>query len=572
MDGGQRMIEVQAQDYTTRLRTTIANRAYVSGNSDQFVVKDIFKTYRPDFDTANVQQIVASMPAISFPVHSLEQFMQRIVKVTRGVYRVDYYKRLFYGAIGQIVAPFNLSDLGTSYAADTLARSPQGYWRLNDTGATAADLSGNGNTGTLNGTITKSVAGATSDGDTAMTFDGATGYIGVADAAGLHPATITVEAWIYPTANQVGNFVNKDGNSEYRARINALKVEFLDRGGTNLVVSATTLSLNTWYHVVCVGSSSGLRIYINGKLDASNAVAFGGGGGTTQLQIGANTGFGEYFPGRIDEVAIYNYALTADQVAVRYSMRAATALGTTFGYENAKYSPDVTSLADKVWVVGHSFLSQQQSYTVPAALVNGSAFQFPLPGSATKADIISVTVGGVGQTIGQAPGDGDITTPNTFKFQCLVQPSPAIMAFQTPPLNGTAVVVTGKFRYPLIQTYADPSLVAQAGGLIFEAVVRDKRIRDLALAQTVAKAFLQNQGLAMKGMTTTIMRRGLGSSLIQPSQIINVTGASLFTGLGGPTLSFLITRVRLVLDAESDLDNPYRVELEMVDRPIHGGY
>ena len=361
MDGGQRTIQIQAQDYTTRLRSTVVNRAYSNGLTDQFIVQDIFKAYRPDFDTSNVQVVTSGMPAISFPVHTLEQFMQRITKVSRAVYRVDYYKRLFYGAIGSLVAPFNLSD------------SPN------------------------------------------------------------------------------------------------------------------------------------------------------------------NT--------------------------------------TTFGYENAQYSPDVTGLSNKVWVVGHSFLSNTQTYTVPVALVNGSTYQFPLPGSATKGDIVQIQVNAVNQTFGQAPGDGDITNPASFKYQALVQPNPAIVAFATPPPSGATVTVKGQFRYPLIQSYSDPSLVAAAGGLIFEAVVRDKRIRDLTLAQNVAKAYLNSQGLSMKGFQCITMTRAVGTSLIQPGQVINVTGTKLFTGLGGPTLSFLITRLRFTLDDNSDLDHPYRVELEMVDRPITaGGY
>lgn len=360
MASTERQIQVSAQDYTYRLRSTVVNQAFVAGSSDQSIVQTIFAKYRPDFDTTNVQLIQASMPAISFPVHSLEQFMQRVIKVSRAVYRVDYFKRLFYGPIGQVTAPFNLSDV------------PDGI--------------------------------------------------------------------------------------------------------------------------------------------------------------------------------------------------------TTFGYEHASYSPDVSSLSDKVWVVGNTFLSAQQAYTIPVSLVNGSNYQFPLPGSSTKVDITSVTVGGVGKTIGQAPGDGDVASQSTFKTDCLIQTNPAVIAFAVTPPNATTVVVTGKFRYPLIQSYADPALVAAAGGLLFEAVVRDRRINDLALAQQVAKAYLANQGLTMKGLSLTCMQRSLGNVLLAPGQVITVNATRLFTGLGGPLLSFIITRTHLILDEENDLDHPYRFELEMVDHAVTGGY
>jgi hypothetical protein len=367
MPGFDREIQVQAQDYTTRLRSTIANRAYVAGQTDQTIVKDIFAKYRPDINTDNVNNTFASMPAISFPVHSIEQFLQRVVKITRAVYRVDYFKRLFYGAVGQVVAPFNLSD-------------------------------------------------------------------------------------------------NPNGT-------------------------------------------------------------------------------------------------------------------TTFGYEAVSFSPDAAGLADKVWVVGQSFLSAPQAYYIPFGLVTGgsvgsppNAYQFNLPGTTTKGDITRVQVGGVDKTYGQTPGDGDITDQSTFKYDALIQANPAGIAFKITPPNATQIIVTGRFRYPLVQTYTDPTLLAQAGGLIFEMVVRDRRITDLTLAQLVAKTAIANQGISLKGLTCTVMQRSLNNVLLAPGQTITVTATRLFTGLGGPTLNFIITRTNLILDNNNDLDHPYRMELELADRAVSGGY
>ncbi len=367
LTGIEREIQVQAQDYTTRLRSTIANTAYTAGQTDQSIVKNIFAKYRPDINTDNVNNTFASMPAISFPVHSLEQFLQRVVKISRAVYRVDYFKRLFYGAVGQVVAPFNLSDV------------PDGV--------------------------------------------------------------------------------------------------------------------------------------------------------------------------------------------------------TTFGYENVSFSPDAAGLADKVWVVGQSFLSAPQAYYIPVGLVTGgsvgsppNAYQFNLPGTTTKGDITGVSVGGVSKTFGQTPGDGDITDQSTFKYDALIQANPAGIAFKVTPPAATQIIVTGRFRYPLVQTYTDPTLLAQAGGLIFEMVVRDRRITDLTLAQLVAKTAIANQGISLKGLTCTVMQRSLNNVLLAPGQTITVTATRLFTGLGGPTLNFIITRTNLVLDNSNDLDHPYRFELELADRAVSGGY
>lgn len=122
--GTQRVLTVHAQDYTIRNKTTVCNKAYgidgthPSGWTDDQVVKDLYATYRPDIDTSNVQTAFANpgatfMPPISFPTHSLEQMLTRVQKISGAWYRVDYYKRLFYGGVGTAPgsqAPFAVNN------------------------------------------------------------------------------------------------------------------------------------------------------------------------------------------------------------------------------------------------------------------------------------------------------------------------------------------------------------------------------------------------------------------------------------------------------------------------------
>lgn len=124
LNGAERSIVVHAQDYTIRNKTTVVNKAYAPGDvghslgwTDDQIIKDLFAAYRPDIDTANVTTAFTTpgtvMPIISFPTHTLEQFFQRVLKVTQGWFRIDYYKRLFYGGVGSgpgSYAPFALSD------------------------------------------------------------------------------------------------------------------------------------------------------------------------------------------------------------------------------------------------------------------------------------------------------------------------------------------------------------------------------------------------------------------------------------------------------------------------------
>jgi hypothetical protein len=362
MVGAQRKITVTAQDYTFRLRSTVANMAFVGGLTDAAIITALFSQYRPDVDLSQVQVTVSSMPAISFPVHTLEQFLERIIKISRANYRLDYYKRLFYGPPGFLVAPFGLSD-------------------------------------TPNGT-------------------------------------------------------------------------------------------------------------------------------------------------------------------------------TTFGMEKLSYAPDTASLANKAWVVGAKYLSKVQTWQVPPSLVTGSNYQFNLPGDPEQVGM-SVTVGGVDQgVIGVVPAAGDFADQSSFKNNVIIQHNPPLMALKVTPASATAVIVTGKFRYPLITVVSDATLIAATGGKSFETPIRDRRITDLALAQQTGNAFLKNQGAALKGGTVTTRKRSLGGVLLQPGQFLPITHSKLFAGGvlkdagGNPITStnFLITKLRYLLDRDSV--EPYAVEVSFADRQV----
>ena len=80
--------------------------------------------------------------------------------------------------------------------------------------------------------------------------------------------------------------------------------------------SSSTLLSNKWYHLVVTKNTGNVaNIYIDGVDDTQTAnatLAFTSGGGDTL--IGKSTYPGKFFKGKIDEVAIFDKALTADQV------------------------------------------------------------------------------------------------------------------------------------------------------------------------------------------------------------------------------------------------------------------
>ncbi|MBU0535553.1 MAG: LamG domain-containing protein, partial [Nanoarchaeota archaeon] len=87
----------------------------------------------------------------------------------------------------------------------------------------------------------------------------------------------------------------------------------------NDVVSSTTISADTWYHVMCWHNQTDTCIFVDGvreNCDASNANASGDG----NLVIGASI-FDEdfWFNGTIDEVRVWNRSLSDDEIAMFYS-------------------------------------------------------------------------------------------------------------------------------------------------------------------------------------------------------------------------------------------------------------
>src|SRR5439155_26687862 len=94
-------------------------------------------------------------------------------------------------------------------------------------------------------------------------------------------------------------------------------------GVQEVICSSSGLPLNTWSHLTSTYDGSNLKFYVNGS--PSQSVPFSGtiDLSTGTLQIGASY-FGEYFKGFIDEVRIYNRALTDAEIQTIYQQAAVT--------------------------------------------------------------------------------------------------------------------------------------------------------------------------------------------------------------------------------------------------------
>jgi hydrogenase maturation factor HypE len=89
----------------------------------------------------------------------------------------------------------------------------------------------------------------------------------------------------------------------------------INTGGTDQhALGAAAVVANVWTHLASTFDGTTLRLYVNGTLVQSKAVSGSIVAGTGALRIGGNAVWGEWFRGYIDEVRIYNRALTAAEI------------------------------------------------------------------------------------------------------------------------------------------------------------------------------------------------------------------------------------------------------------------
>jgi hypothetical protein len=193
-----------------------------------------------------------------------------------------------------------------------------GYGFDAGTGTSAVDSSGNNNTGTLGG----GAGWALGKFGTAATFDGLNDVVTVPDSASLDLTTaMTLEAWVLPnTALDWRSLIFKAGSSDLvygmyeSTNANVPSADAVTGGTTRTAKGGTSLTPGVWTHLTATYDGSNLRLYVNGVQAASTAATGNIQTSNGVLTIGGNSLFGEWYNGKIDEVRIYNRALSATEI------------------------------------------------------------------------------------------------------------------------------------------------------------------------------------------------------------------------------------------------------------------
>ena len=267
--------------------------------------------------------------------------------------------------------------------AQTCDPAPAGLigWWPGDGGAN--DIAGTNN-GALEGGATATTPGVVG---TAFLFDGTNGYVSIPDSPELHPANLTIEAWVrcdlldtpsppgisYPGQQYIifhqndeeygfeGFDLAKDREPRFTGTNDTWCFELTSVEGDNVYVeSVTTVQTNVWYHLAGVRGTNYIQLYVNGQLEAQTSIDFPTGYGNYPFYF-ATTGqsyWDHKFGGALDEVALYDRALSASEIAAIYAA----------GRQGKCKTPTIVS-------IGLSTGASQPPQLYPALTIGGLAGQ-----------------------------------------------------------------------------------------------------------------------------------------------------------------------------------------------------
>ncbi len=203
---------------------------------------------------------------------------------------------------------------------------PMAYWKFDEaSGTTAFDSAGSSHGNVYEAMWTDGLV------DGALSFDGFNDYVGIWENAALDDlSAITLEAWIYPERDSHWHILDKgDGDKRIYAEGTSLSLDGRVRYASSHAFSrsvSSTVILNAWQHVALTWSLTDhtARLYHNG-VEVNYSIRSIGTGFVLDDRshpwtIGARGALGEvtFFDGLIDEAAIHDRVLSAEEIREHY--------------------------------------------------------------------------------------------------------------------------------------------------------------------------------------------------------------------------------------------------------------
>jgi gliding motility-associated-like protein len=197
----------------------------------------------------------------------------------------------------------------------------------------ANDESGNSNNGVVNGAV--SATDRFANGNSAYQFNGVGEYIAIPAEKLKNPA-YAFSCWAKPAALpavsassvllSIGDPGADQGIMLYNDEAGGNTgwgILSYDTGGTPVPGNSTSSlpALNVWYHILQTRSTDSIRLYVNGVLVASYPVTGKSpqyGANVPGATIGCRSNLTQFFSGALDDIRVYNRALSAAEVQALY--------------------------------------------------------------------------------------------------------------------------------------------------------------------------------------------------------------------------------------------------------------
>ncbi|MDD2775473.1 MAG: LamG domain-containing protein [Gallionella sp.] len=221
-------------------------------------------------------------------------------------------------------------------------------WSFDD--CTANDSSGNGNNGVINGTVSCELGKK----GQAMIFNGVNNFLKVPNSASLNPdKQLTISLWMrpddlsgdwYTIIHKGGAGTNCLSNREYAVFLNGKEPSLyqMTAGDNNCQQffnsKANGISKGQWVHYVGIVDLTNhvMKIYINGQLSVQQAITYNSFTQNAASLLIAYTeeNFG-YFKGALDEIQLYNRALSDAEITNLYQLSYTNVASTNAATANA---------------------------------------------------------------------------------------------------------------------------------------------------------------------------------------------------------------------------------------------
>lgn len=191
-----------------------------------------------------------------------------------------------------------------------------GFWNFDESsGIVANDGSGQAQQGFLRGNSAR----AAGKSNNAVRLAGIGDYVSF-PGMNIGDSDYTVAAWVKTSSRSAYLVGNADSSDLRIAGGRAMFSVYTENGtGFNNLLSRKLVNDNLWHHIVGVRNRNTLLIYVDNVLERSMPISGGANMGYQTLGARHAGDFQEYYNGLLDEVYVFNRAITASEVASLFS-------------------------------------------------------------------------------------------------------------------------------------------------------------------------------------------------------------------------------------------------------------